>query len=462
MDGEGRKEWPPHLARFLSLRETEPALHAGAACIFAGPIDTAALREVVALGAERYARFRQMPRGRLFPSYEEIDQIDVEPHVRTTRAAPPGGDAQLASAASEIWSRRLDARRPLWDVTLVEGLAENRSAVVLRLHRSLTDDGGALVAVRELLGPHGAADKPAKRALARRARQGTALESLVGDLGTGAERAAALGRELTNLLEPREALAQARGFARQLEAASTLVASPAPETPFNGVAGPARRVGWVRLSRDALAGIETALDATRGEVLLTIVADALGRYLRARGRTTVALELMAIVRRGGTGAPGDEASGALAPLPVDDQPPAERCAAIRAALDDEHYRVRLADFDGLTSLCLTLPAPLRGIAVTLCHQAANLLCVEIAGAAPRVEVQHRAVRHVLPIAPLPWNLGLSIACAASSSDEVAIGLNAAADLVPDLASFENALRSAYVEMAAASGVPAIDPRRLTA
>src|SRR5690606_5500751 len=112
-------------------------------------------------------------------------------------------------------------------------------------------------------------------------------------------RSRALAGEVRTLLRPGVALARTRDVGRILESAGTLLSSPAPETPWNAPLGTERTVAWLAPSRDVLRGIADALGGDLHDVWLTIVADALGRYLRARGRSTIALTLLGYV-------PGEE------------------------------------------------------------------------------------------------------------------------------------------------------------
>src|SRR6185312_10631539 len=51
----------------------------------------------------------------------------------------PGDDAALFRAVADIMERRLDRDRPLWEGWIIEGLAENRWAVLTKLHHCIAD-----------------------------------------------------------------------------------------------------------------------------------------------------------------------------------------------------------------------------------------------------------------------------------------------------------------------------------
>lgn len=73
------------------------------------------------------------------PMWREHAEVDLEYHVRPWRVAAPGGRCELDEAIGEIASTPLDRSRPLWEMYLVEGLANGRVAVVGKIHHALAD-----------------------------------------------------------------------------------------------------------------------------------------------------------------------------------------------------------------------------------------------------------------------------------------------------------------------------------
>lgn len=64
------------------------------------------------------------------PMWRENVEIDLDYHVRAVRVASPGGRRQVDEVVGEIASTPLDRSRPLWELYLLEGLADNRAAVI--------------------------------------------------------------------------------------------------------------------------------------------------------------------------------------------------------------------------------------------------------------------------------------------------------------------------------------------
>src|ERR1700735_4071978 len=79
------------------------------------------------------------------PMWRENCDVDLTYHVRPWGAPPPGGArarggrGELDEASGEIASTGLDRSHPLWEMYFVEGLADNRIAVVGKVHHALAD-----------------------------------------------------------------------------------------------------------------------------------------------------------------------------------------------------------------------------------------------------------------------------------------------------------------------------------
>lgn len=55
------------------------------------------------------------------------------------RLAAPGDDRELFQLAADVISRRLDRDRPLWEIWIIEGLSDNRWAMLTKIHHCMAD-----------------------------------------------------------------------------------------------------------------------------------------------------------------------------------------------------------------------------------------------------------------------------------------------------------------------------------
>ena len=110
------------------------------------------LRRVIEQATDRIPRLRQrvvepsMGLGR--PHWEETD-LDLDYHLRRTAAAEPGLRSVL-DLCGALATEDFDDARPLWEVVLVEGLDDERAALVLKISHTLTDGVGGVGLLRLL------------------------------------------------------------------------------------------------------------------------------------------------------------------------------------------------------------------------------------------------------------------------------------------------------------------------
>src|SRR6187402_3315763 len=121
-------------------------MHVGSVMVFDAPEGGFDYESLVTLISERIAhvpRYRQkiksVPGGLANPVWVDDKQFDMSYHVRRSALPRPGSDEQLEELVARIQPRPLDRTRPLWEVYLVEGLAEERFAIITKTHHSLVD-----------------------------------------------------------------------------------------------------------------------------------------------------------------------------------------------------------------------------------------------------------------------------------------------------------------------------------
>ena len=102
--------------------------------------------ELVRLVQERLSfvpRYRQrvqpVPGGLANPVWVDDEHFDIGYHVRRSALPRPGSVDQLRELVARIVSRPLDRSRPLWEMYVVEGLADGRVALLSKSHQVLVD-----------------------------------------------------------------------------------------------------------------------------------------------------------------------------------------------------------------------------------------------------------------------------------------------------------------------------------
>src|SRR5262249_45254313 len=73
------------------------------------------------------------------PVWIDDPNFNLEYHVRHTALPAPGTWEQLCNLTARIFSQALDRTKPLWEMWLVEGLEEDRFALISKTHHSVID-----------------------------------------------------------------------------------------------------------------------------------------------------------------------------------------------------------------------------------------------------------------------------------------------------------------------------------
>jgi diacylglycerol O-acyltransferase / wax synthase len=84
------------------------------------------------------------------PRWERTPRFDASRHVRRQPAGGTGSFDDLLAAAAVISATPFPARRPPWEMVLVEGLECGHQGLILKLHHSYTDGLGAVKLALEL------------------------------------------------------------------------------------------------------------------------------------------------------------------------------------------------------------------------------------------------------------------------------------------------------------------------
>ena len=82
--------------------------------------------------------------GKVLPSWEVADDVDLGYHFRHSALPRPGGERELGELVSRLHSNHMDLSRPLWEYHLIEGLADRRFAIYTKLHHAMFDGAAGM------------------------------------------------------------------------------------------------------------------------------------------------------------------------------------------------------------------------------------------------------------------------------------------------------------------------------
>ena len=182
---------------------------------------------------------------------------------------------------------------------LIEGLEDNRCALITKTHHSLIDGiaGVDLATVLFDLSPD-----PLPLPTGRGAWQPHPEPGTVALLAAGLQGAIRAGMSLMEgalsaFAHPERALDRAREAAEGIGEILWAGLNPAPETPLNVPIGPHRRFVAVTNELDDFKTVKNAFGGTVNDVVLAVVTGALGNYMRLHGEPTEGVGVKAKIGR---------------------------------------------------------------------------------------------------------------------------------------------------------------------
>jgi len=134
----------PQDAMFLHIEDENNPMHIGNVSVFEGPPPTYGdLVRTVAANLPLVPRYRQRVRFVPFelgrPVWVDDGHFQILYHIRHTAVPKPGSPEQLRNLAGRVFAANLDRSKPLWELWMVEGLEEDRWALISKVHHAMVD-----------------------------------------------------------------------------------------------------------------------------------------------------------------------------------------------------------------------------------------------------------------------------------------------------------------------------------
>jgi len=456
-------------AMFLALEDANNHMHVGSVGTFdlgplrtpEGGLDVERLRAAIEARLHRVPRFRQrvasVP-GEGHPIWIDDDRFNIGYHVRHAALPRPGDADGLKRVVGRIMSQQLDRGKPLWEMWFIEGLEDDRFALISKTHHCMIDGvaGAELMSVLLDLSPEVAAAQP--RPFAPRPAPSGALLLADAVMRRIAQPLGAFQALRGAVAEPRAAVAQigeAAGGVRDALAPSFRSAS---DTPLNVGTGPHRRFETARHRVADFKAVKDALGGTLNDVVLATVAGALRAFFLDRGLRIQDLEVRAMVpvsvrAKGASGALGNQITQMVASLPVGLSDPIERLKAVRETMGNLKESKQALGGRVLTALGeWTVPNVLvQAVRMTVRSRPYNLVVTNVPGPQLPLYLLGARMRETYPVAPLTPGQALNVALF-SYDGGLYWGLNACYDAVPDLDLLAAHVRESFEELERAAGI----------
>src|SRR3989475_4393041 len=272
-------------AWFLYAERYEAPLHIGATYIFEGTPQVKGGRGALGLARTIEDRLHLGPRYRQKvmwlpgtlgnPVWVDDPDFDLSYHVRRAALPSPGDEATLRDYTARVFARPLDLNKPLWEMTVVEGLTGGRIAVVNKVHHAMVDGISTVDLATLLLDVD---PEPTRYGRPRKWKPRPAPNR--NDLLAYVTRSMSPLEMIRDVvkLQPRELLdAVLRSpWTGGLQLALSWLR---PGTPlfFNQPIGPHRRVQSVKVPLQWFKDVKTAFGGTVNDVVLAVIGEAMSR-----------------------------------------------------------------------------------------------------------------------------------------------------------------------------------------
>jgi diacylglycerol O-acyltransferase len=408
------------------------------------------LRRLMARVVDQAPRFRQriVERTRPFgpPRWEVDEQFDLDYHLRHVVTPDHGGLPAVLEFAGPAAGGVFDRARPLWEFTLVDGLAGGRSAFVQRVHHAFTDGVGGMELARLLLDRRRDARprRPAAAAVPAPAANplwpaGASVRA-VRAVGASAVRAA------------RDPLGAASATVREARSLAKLLAPVSrPLSPVMVGRGLSRRLDAFDVPLDALLGAAHAAGCTLNDAFLASVAGGVRAYHQRHGADIdrVRVTMPISIRRADDPLGSNRFIPARVILPVATADPRERMRELGALAGGWRDDPALRLTDPLAALLDRLPAVATTSLFGSMLKGVDLVATNIPGFTEPAYLAGAEIVRSYAFGP-PSGAAFSVALL-SHLDQCCIGINADTVAVPDPDVLGQCLRAGFDEVLTVGG-----------
>ncbi len=446
-------------AGFLYLERQHAALHIGALAIVDGLLSAGELCARIEQRLPWLRRYAQrampVPFAAGHPTWEDDPDFDVRDHVQQWALPAPRDEESLRSVCATLLAQPLPRSRPLWEMHVLEGLEGGRTAVFQKVHHCMIDGVSGAQLLEQIL------DDPGRRSDGKRlavpGRTPRAAVRLGDGIRDGLRRQLRGAGALAGVLaRPAQARLAAQRLRDAAWSALELATRDLPKLPWNAPLGPRRRLAFTTLPMAGVKKIKSRLGGSVNDVVLSVLAGGLHRYLEGIAVSTERLEVVALVpvsvrREHESRSLGNRISALMVPLAVDVSQERPRFSATRATTERLKQGTAWTGIDALLALLDGVPAPLVALAGRSLRlsRIANLVATNVPGPREPRTLCERPLVALYPIVPIADGLGLGLAVF-SYAGTLYVGLNAAADLVPDLDKLRLGIEESFAALLASA------------
>jgi WS/DGAT/MGAT family acyltransferase len=419
------------------------------------------LRETLRVRVGSNPSFRRKLHDTVFnldhPVWVDDDEFDIEHHVRRATIPAPGGREQLSEVCGDIAAQRLDRDRPLWEMWVLEGLADGSIAVMTKMHHATVDGVSGANLVSELCSLEPGAEPIAAASPKPAApRRPSDVEIFVDGAVRLARRPVKFARLLPETLGVLPSWIDRARRGRAMPAPFT-----APRTSFNGTITGHRTVAFARMDLADVKEVKNAFGCTVNDVVLTMCSGALRKYLLDRNELpdNSLVAMVPVSVHGKSTAPGtNKVSGMFSSLASDIADPVERLSAIaeQNRVAKEHHKTLSASllqdwaqFAAPNTFAMAVRVYSRLRLAERHPVIHNLVVSNVPGPPMPIYFMGARITGFYPFGPIFDGAGLNVTVI-SNDGHLDVGLIGCRELVPDVWALADDLPIALTELLSAA------------
>ncbi len=408
----------------------------------------------------------EVPLGLDRPVWVEAEDFDPDYHIRRIGVPAPGGAPELDELVGRLIGYKLDRSKPLWEMWVIEGLADGMVAVLTKIHHSIIDgvSGAGLAEILLDLEPNASQPVTEMRGSLHHQPAPNPWRLFGQGLVTAAFatpwRMARYSAELT-----RKAWTLV-GMLRSERPPTTPLRTP--RTRFNAPITPHRSFAAASVPLSRVKALKAAYDVKLNDVILALCAGALRRYLDHLGELPadpLVAQVPVSLRAEGDDQVGTKVGPMFTSLATDVEDPAKRLLAIHDDTTRAKAMRQALSAHGIMGLTETTPPGLLALAARMYTTAGleqhgpplyNLIISNVPGPPFPLYMAGAELARMYPMGPLILGGGLNITVL-SYLDRLDFGFLTCPETAPDTDFIADGIALALEELERAAGFTIEEP-----
>ena len=407
-------------------------------------------------------RIRHVPFGLARAVWVDDPDFDLSFHVRRSALPAPGRMRQLADLVSRLVDRPLEAGRPLWELYLIEGVADGKLAILTKTHHVLLGGPNAVDLAQVLTAEYQASSED----------EDVATWTPMPSPGDGVLVLDAL---MTIVSDPLELVRRSARLVGVIERATRGIvgaASLAVLRPAGGLSEMFRterprgsRVGLASFPLSTAREIARAHDCKVNDVVLAVLCGALRSWILSCGHPLTTSDILRVIVPMAVTAESESAddqgdvtsaeiASALIAMPVGEPNPRMRLAQISRETATQRHQRQAVGAKSLAKLSGFAPPTLHALgsraAIMLPSDSYDLVVTNAPGPQHTMFWGDGELVEVYPIPALLETQALAVSMS-SYSGTVYCGFTSDRQAVPDVEEIGELISSALDELAGTAG-----------